>query len=61
MQGQEANSVDQLHLSSVAAVEFDWVLVGNGTAGKTESKKTECFLMSCSVHKNYRPKQLIII
>ena len=40
MQGQVANSVDQLHLSSVAAVEFDWVSVGNGTAGKTESKKT---------------------
>ena len=44
MQGQVANSVDQLHLSSVVAVEFDWLSVENhGTAGKTESKKTETF------------------
>ena len=60
MQGQVANSVDLLHLSSVAAVEFDWVSIGNGTAEKTESKKTESFLLSGSVHENCRPKQNIM-
>ena len=46
MQGQMANSVDQLHLSFVAAVQFDWMSVGNGTVRKTESNKTESFLLS---------------
>ena len=35
--------------------------IGNGTAGKTESKKTECFLLSGLVHENYRPNKMIIM
>ena len=31
------------------------------TAGKTESKKTECFLLSGLVHENYRPNKMIIM
>ena len=61
MKGQKANSqVDYLHLSSVAAVEFDWVSIGNGTVGKTGSKKTESFLLSGSVHENYRRNKIIV-
>ena len=43
MQGQVANSVDQLHLSSVAAVEFDWVSVGNELQEKLKARKQNAF------------------